>query len=124
MTVADYVDFLERAARNQRAAQRFHAVLAACVVIAGVSVIAAAQLLGGAIIPENQKGLVSIGGTFISTLAALPIKQFADRRDKILALEFLRDAFGRLRSDSDLVSEEGARLVERITRLIDASLGR
>ena len=124
MNVADYVGFLEQAARNQRSAQRFHLVLAVCVLVSGLVVIAAAQLLSGIVIPENQKGLISIGGTFISTLATFPVKQFTDRRDKILALEFLRNAFGRLHDEADLRTEEGSRLIDRVSKLMDASLAR
>lgn len=124
MTVADYVGFLEQASRNQRSAQRFHIVLAIFVLIAGLIVIVAAQLLSGIVIPENQKGLISIGGTFISTLATFPVKLFTDRRDKILALDFLRNAFGRLRSDADLQTDEGTRLIDRVSKLMDSSLAR
>lgn len=120
----DYVGFLEKAVRSQRLAQRFHVSLAIAVAVGGLAAIAAAQLLSDIVVPADQKLLVMLGGGFLSTLAAFPIKQFTGRRAKLSALEFLLDGFRRLAGRAEgLSGPHAARLQERFWKLMDASLG-
>lgn len=123
MDQVDYIRFLEKAVRGQRLAQQFHVGLAVGVVVLGLLAVGGAQVFSGVLIPENQKWLVTLGGSFLSTLCAFPIKQIADRRTKISALEFLLDGFGGLGTKAnDSSGKEAAQLTERFWKLMDASL--
>jgi hypothetical protein len=116
----EYIRFLEKAASGQRTAQRFHIGLAVGVVLLGLLAIVAAQIFAS----DTGKWLITLGGTFVSTLATFPIREISNRRVKILAVEFLLDGFHRLQERRDAASgNEASLLTERFWRLVDTSLG-
>lgn len=120
----DYVGFLEQAISTQQLAQRFHVILAIAVAGAGLAAIVAGQTLSGVLFPEDQKTLITLGGGFLSALSAFPFKQFADRRTRLSALEFLINGFRRLGEQGENLSGAQAnRLTESFWKLMDASLG-
>lgn len=124
MDKADYVHFLEQAMSGQRMVQRFHVALASVVVVVGLAAIGGAHLLSGVLIPTDQKWLVTLGGSFVSTLSAFPIREIVDRRTRLSALQFLLDGFNRL-SDRPVNAADASTgpLTERFWKLMDASLG-
>lgn len=122
MSRVDYTSFLEKSIRDQRLTLRIQLALAIGVVALGIVGVTVAQVYSGKLIPVDQKWLLTLGGGFISTLSGFPIKQIADRRIKISALEFLKNAFRSLSDHDDaLTSDEAARLIERFWKLMDSS---
>lgn len=86
--------------------------------------IALSQLLAGRMVPEDLKWLLTIGGTFFSSLSSFPIKEIFAKRDRLSLLEYLLSEFSDLETllakgrDEELVSEQ-----HRLDELLKVSLG-
>lgn len=117
-STADYIRFIEDAARQQKRAVREQFLLGASVVAAGVLLVVLAQLFS----PESSKLMLQIGGGFVSTLATLRVGPLALRRQRIAALHFMRSGFERI-ARGELSEAEAERLRERFWSFIDSSLG-
>jgi hypothetical protein len=83
---------------NQRSGLRFQLWLASTVVSLGFVLIMLAQLLAGRVVSEDLKWLLTLGGTFFSSLSSLPIKEIFAKRDRISLLEYLLREFNALDS--------------------------
>jgi hypothetical protein len=81
------------------------------------------HLLAGTVIPENIKWLLTLGGTFFSTLSSFPLKEIFSRRDKAAAIEFLLQEFKKLSGQNAPSVEEVEKLQARFWQFIDKSLG-
>jgi hypothetical protein len=97
---------------NQRSGLRFQLGLASAVVCLGFVLIMLAQLLAGRIVSEDLKWLLTLGGTFFSSLSSFPIKEIFAKRERISWLEYLLSEFNELDSllakgrDQELVTEQ------------------
>jgi hypothetical protein len=123
MNLANHIDFLDRAIVSQRTAVRFHLCLACGVLLFGVMAIVVVHLLAGTVIPENLKWLLTLGGTFFSTLSSFPVKEIFSRRDKAAAIEFLLRELQQLSAQHAPEAEEVEKLQARFWQFIDKSLG-
>jgi len=123
MNLANHIDFLDRAIVSQRAALRFHLGLACGVVLFGLVAIVVVHLLAGTAIPDNLKWLLTLGGTFFSTLSSFPVKEIFSRRDKVAAIEFLLREFKSLHEKDAPDAQEIERLQSRFWQFIDKNLG-
>ncbi len=120
MELTNHIAFLDQAAKNQRSAQRYHLVFAVAIVALGLAVATVAQFSG----QPNLKWLVTIGGTFASTLATFPLSELFRRRDRIMALAFLKRECNRLSAGTSEPAERDlAYYEERIQKFIDTILG-
>lgn len=113
--------FIESAIRSQRQLQRLQLVLALVVIMMGLACIVVAQWFGTALVPDNLKQLVSLGGGFLATLSSFPLKQLYDRRLKISALELLSTRWQRMLA-GDLSPDEAAGLRQRFEKIWDLGL--
>ncbi|MBI3078709.1 MAG: hypothetical protein HYY85_17265 [Deltaproteobacteria bacterium] len=124
MNLVSNIDFLNQAIASQRAALRFHVGLASGVVVLGLGAIVLVHLLAGSVIPDNLKWLLTLGGTFFSTLSGLPLKDIISRKDKVAALIFLRQEFERLQgSAAPADAQQFERLEQRFWQFVDKNLG-
>ena len=118
-----YTGFLEGALAREARAQRFHVVFAGGVVFAGVVLIAVVQLVPGDSSSETSKLLLTLGGTFLASLATLPLREFFRRSNRLAAIRFLLQGFRELAAErEDLSGERGTALVSRFWKLVDAGL--
>jgi hypothetical protein len=121
--LAAHVRFLDQAIATQQATRRFQACWAVGLVVLGVAIVVAAQLLSGQVIPETFKWLLTFGGGFVSTIPGLPLV-FSTRKERIAALTFLRDEIRRVQSAATPVDPKQAeRLQELFWQFIGKSLG-
>ncbi len=75
---------------NQQRAIRYYVFFAVALVGLGVIVIVAAYLLSSSIVPDAFKGLLQIGGVFVSSLSAFQIKEILNRKEKIGIFETIQ----------------------------------
>ena len=123
LPVASHINFLGQAIASQRAALRFHLVLASGVIILGLATILIAQKQASSLVPENFKWLLQLGGGFVSTLSTFPLKEIFSRRDRIAALSFLEQEFTRLTAAPVPDNQQMERLEQRFWQFIDKGLG-
>src|SRR5215472_9864419 len=88
-----YVAFLEEAADTYRSAQRVRVILAVSSILLGISLILIAQLFSAAFAIEQFKWLLTLDGTFISSLCSFPVKDVFAQRAKLAGIQFLRGEF-------------------------------
>lgn len=123
MDLANQIDFLQRAIKSQRTALRFHLCLACGVILFGLVAIVVVHLLSGTAIPENLKWLLTLGGTFFSTLSSFPVKEIFSRKDKVSAIEFLLREFKNFQEKDTPGAQEIEQLQARFWQFIDKSMG-
>lgn len=112
--MSSYTAFLESALAREHRAQRFHIAFAAGAVLAGVALVAFVQLAPGELSSGISKLLLTLGGTFLSSLASLPLKEFFRRGDRLAALRFLLQGFRELAEGPD--DSSGAREAVRFVQ--------
>lgn len=118
-----YTEFLESALAREERAQRFHMAFAGSTVLAGIALVAFVQFAPGEFSSGVSKQLLTLGGTFLSSLASLPLKEFFRRGDRLAALSFLLQGFRELaQGPGDPSPEREAALVSRFWKLVDAGL--
>ncbi len=80
---------------SDRRSLRLYLVLLAGLVAAGVIVLAV-----GVVLPLDDSGvkapLVELGGLLIGALGTIPLKEWMERRDRLVHVEFLRDRWRQL----------------------------
>jgi hypothetical protein len=125
MRLDNRILLVNRIIHNQRSGLRFQLGLASAVVCLGLVLIALSQLLAGRMVSEDLKWLLTLGGTFLSSLSSFPIKEIFAKRDRLSLLEYLLSEFSELDillakgRDEELVSEQ-----QRLDELLDkVSLG-
>lgn len=118
----NYISFLQETVAGQRWAQRFHIALAVGGVLLGLVTIMLAHLPVVAAAVSDSKWLLTMGGTFFSSLASFPLKEFFRRRERIAALEFLLGEFKALRCGSETDEPRAQRAKERFWKLVDTNL--
>lgn len=123
MDASNQIDFLNKAVVSQKVAVRFHLFLACGVILLGVVIIVIVQVLSGTVIPDNLKWLLTIGGTFFSTLSSFPVKEIFNRKDKAAAIQFLLREFERINKERNPNTEEIEKLKARFWQFIDKSMG-
>jgi hypothetical protein len=121
--MGSYTAFLERALARERRAQRFHVAFTVTVVLAGAALITGVQLAPAEPTSATAKLLLTLGGTFLSSLGALPLKEFFRRGERLAALQFLLDGFRHLADTrEDRLHERETALVERFWKVVDTGL--
>ena len=70
---------VDRMIQNQQSAIRSYGMFAGFIVVIGVLML----IFGPAFAPEVNKIVMELGGGFVGTLSALPIKEVISRREKI-----------------------------------------
>ena len=83
----------------------------------GLSVIAFALFGGLNAQPELLKGIVSIGGVFITSLGSFPLKEIVTRRDRIRIYDIMRQ---RVSEDPERVAEYHAQLERLMWKRLEA----
>ncbi|MEE8272450.1 MAG: hypothetical protein V3R98_12080 [Alphaproteobacteria bacterium] len=77
---------------GDRRSLRHHLALLAGLVAAGVIVLAV-----GVVLPlDDSSAVVELGGLLIGALGTIPLKQWMERRDRLVHVEFLRDRWRQL----------------------------
>lgn len=79
--------FLVQLIANQYRAIRFYSGFAMGLLALGIILILLAFFSRGRLIPEALQSMVGIGGTFVSSLSAFPIKELVNRKEKVNMLE-------------------------------------
>jgi len=120
MDLLEYEDVVKTALARQRAAVRTTLWYAIGIFALGVAAIIITHLVPHTLVPDDQRLLMTVGGTFISTLSGLPILQLNKDRDRIGALEILDRVLDRASASQ---SPLDVRLEERIWKTLDRSLG-
>lgn len=90
--------FLDQLILNQRRAVRYYLIFAASMVILGFLIILGTFLWSAMLQTDILKALLGLGGAFISTLSAIPIKELLSRKEKIGIFQALRPHLGILDS--------------------------
>ncbi|MFQ5881649.1 MAG: hypothetical protein ACE5I9_04155 [Candidatus Methylomirabilales bacterium] len=124
MDVVNNINFLNQAIASQRTALRFQVCLASGMVGLGLGTIVLGYLLPESVIRDELKWLPMLGGIFPPALSSFPLKEIFSRKDKIAALNFLRQEFEGLQgSATPADAQQVERLQERFDQLIDKVLG-
>jgi hypothetical protein len=82
---------LDSLIRNQRQAIRYYFAFALAMVALGVSVATVAYFSANWLNSESFKSIFALGGTFISSLSAFPLKEIIARREKLGVLLMIKD---------------------------------
>jgi hypothetical protein len=83
-------DLLERMISSQERAVRYYIFFAVLLLLLGLGLVSVALLSLGTL-ESVQRTLLSIGGTFVSSLSAFPLKEILSRKEKVQMFESLID---------------------------------
>lgn len=75
--------FVEQMIANQQRAIRYYFLTTTCLVILGLIIVAISFLSSAKLVPDDFKGLLGLGGAFVSTLSAFPVKEMLSRKEKV-----------------------------------------
>jgi hypothetical protein len=117
----DELLFIDHALSGQRQLQVLQLGLAVGVILLGVAVLVAAQLLSTGLTTGSLQALGSIGGVFVGSLSAFPLVQRRSRGFSISALELLRARWQRLAA-GELTPDEAANLRDTFDKFWKAGL--
>lgn len=120
MTSPEYLELIQEALRRQRGALRLQIIFAGTIVLFGIFAVLAAQIVPRTLVATDQKWLVTLGGTFISTLCGFPVHQISSGRERIGALETVARLLVHAAADKATLDP---RLEDRIWRTLDKALG-
>ena len=81
MQSADF--YIEKFIENQRNAIKFYLIFAISFLFIGIMVILTTFFISNEIINESIKAIIGIGGGFVSSVSAFPIKEVINRKEKI-----------------------------------------
>lgn len=92
--ITSQINFLKLQIKHEGKMLRLQLYLGLFVFISGVVIIIAAYWPGELIVrSEGTKWMLTLGGTFISSIASFPLRDISNRKDKIAALHFLCQEF-------------------------------
>lgn len=124
MALVKYIDFLKRVITRHKAELRFRIALASGVIIIGLVTSLFVHLFGGVELSDKTKWLMTLGGTFISSIASFPLNDIYGRKRKIDGLIFFMQEF-EIAQVNEIAedSEDVRRLKERFHKYIDSTIG-
>ena len=123
MNLSVEIEFINKTIYNQKFALKFHFILASSVIVLGLFTIIIVHLFEGTIFHENLKWILTLGGTFFSTLASFPVKEIFSRKDKVTALELLLNEFKKYQAQESPKTKDYENLKNRFWALVDKNLG-
>ena len=113
-------DYLKKIISDQHKSIRFYLFFALGLVLFGVLVILISSMSSGRLIPDAFKGILGIGGGFVSSLSAFPYKEIRSRREKLGMLELVEVDLYSLEQLGDLADADERK---RIYAYIDQTVG-
>ena len=114
------IDLLEKNIVTERSAVRTQTILAGGVVCAGLIAAGLVHFASGPTLAENYKWMLTIAGTLISSAAGFPLKDIYNKRNKIIALTYLRDEFETLQGGGVTIEQTQAEeLIKRFWNIFE-----
>jgi hypothetical protein len=114
--------FLAQLIANQYRAVRFYSVFAISLMAFGVILVLLALLSRGRLIPEALQSMVTIGGGFVSSLSAFPIKEIITRKEKVKLLEAARASLGMIETPDSVESDNRKRIENLVWQAIEKTV--
>jgi hypothetical protein len=105
---------IDQLIENHRRAIRYYIVFASGLVILGIAVMAGAVWASRGLNSDADvvKGIMGIGGIFVSSLSAFQVKEILNRKDKVEIFKAVRVRI--LRYEGDFTDEEGIKRIDQL----------
>ena len=113
---------LDRIIRQNRGAVRFYLAFAAGIFLLGLAVVAVGLAFPGLCAQGDLGKLLPIGGGFVSTLSAFPVKEVLRHRGQAGVLEVFRLRLEALSGASDAESPELVRIRELAWKAVEKAV--
>lgn len=115
--------YLKHIIRDQSQGIRFYVIFAAGLILLGIMVILISSLASGRLIPDAFKGILGIGGGFVSSLSAFPIKEIRARKEKLGMLKLIEGDLHSLEQQGDAAdTEKRKHIYELIDEVVKVTL--
>jgi hypothetical protein len=116
--------FIDQMIANQNRAIKYYTVSTAILVFLGILIVAAALWSSARLVPDAFKGLLGLGGAFVSTLSAFPLKEILSRKERIGAFRVLKVRLGRpVVKDDARDDAERKRVEDMLWKVVEKTLG-
>ena len=116
MNSQDYAEVVDDALRRQRDTLRWYLLFAAGMVGLGMLIVVLVVITPRSVVPADQKWLMTLGGTFISSLCSFPLHQVTAARSRLGALGTLERLVVRAVARGELLDP---RIEERVLKILD-----
>jgi hypothetical protein len=105
---------IDQLIENHRRAIRYYIVFASGLVILGIAVIAGVFLASRWLNSDADavKGIMGVGGVFVSSLSAFQVKEILNRKDKIEIFKAVRVRI--LHYEGDFTDEEEVKRIDQL----------
>ena len=114
------IEVVGDALRRQQGLVRFEIVFAVAIACTGVACVVVVHFLPHTLVPDDQKWLMSLGATFISTLCGFPLHALFTALGRISSLQILTRSLAQSAATNNPLDP---RLEERVWKTFDKSLG-
>ncbi len=114
--------FLLQLIANQYRAIRFFSAFAMGLLALGIILMLFAFLSIGRLVPEALHSIVGIGGGFVSSLSAFPIKELVNRKEKLHMLEAAKASLGAVETSDAVEPDKRKRIENLIWQAIEKSV--
>jgi hypothetical protein len=115
--------YLKHIIKDQHQGLRFYVMFAAGLVFVGITVILISSLSSDRLIPEALKAIIGIGGGFVSSLSAFPIKEMRTRKEKLGMLKLIEIDLHSLEQQGELADlEKRKRIYDLIDEIVKVTL--
>ena|SRR6266516_4906139 len=104
--------FVNRMIENQHRAIRYYLLFASGLVTLGILVLVFGSRASGWLTTEAGKAAVQIGGVFVSTLSAIPVKELITRKEKLGIFEIIKTRLQTGRASQDDIDEPERKRIE------------
>jgi hypothetical protein len=117
------IQFLEETIKLSQQAYQMQRRVTAALVLIGIGLIVTGTVLTQFVVPDYWKWVLTLGGTFTASLSTTRAKDISSERDRISALQSLKQEIEQFSLLAAPNSQEYERLCERVERLFDKRLG-
>jgi len=116
MDTRDLTEVVEDARQRQRDTVRWYLFFAVGVLGVGIVILAIALFVPKSLVPADQKWLVTLGGTFITSLCSFPLHQVTAARNRLGTLGLLERLIDKAAARGEPVDP---RIEERILKILE-----
>jgi hypothetical protein len=112
--------FVDRMIQNQHRAIRYYLCFAIALVVLGVVLVVFGSRASRWLMTDAAKDAIQIGGGFVSTLGAIPVKELIARKEKLGIFEIIKVRLLASQVDQDNIAEpERQRIDNLLWQLIE-----
>jgi hypothetical protein len=111
--------FVDRMIQNQHRAIRYYLCFAVMLVALGIFVLVFGSQASRWLVPDAAKVAIQLGGGFVSTLGAIPVKELIARKERLGIFETIKMRLQASQVDQDIGEPDRQRIDNLLWQVIE-----